>query len=130
MKDESVVQQEIQIEGPKYSSMLMRNNSGACVDNTGRLVRYGLGNISKKHNDRIASSDLIGITQVLITPDMVGKVVGIFTAIEVKKEAWNENKKLDAHETAQLNFINWVKSLGGLGGFCNNAKKLRDILNV
>jgi len=107
----------------------MRNNSGACVDETGRLVRYGLGNISKKHQRISASSDLIGITQVVITPEMVGKTLGVFTAIEVKKEDWNPEKKLDKHETSQCNFLTWVKSLGGIASFCNNKDQLTKIFN-
>ena len=73
MKDESTVSQEIQIAARYEGCTLFRNNSGACVDATGRLVRYGLGNISKKHSDKFKSADLIGITKVIITPDMVGK---------------------------------------------------------
>lgn len=128
MKDESTVQQEIQIQAMHHGCTLMRNNSGACIDSTGRLVRYGLGNISKKHSDKSKSSDLVGITKVVITPDMVGKTLGVFTAIEVKKEAWNENKKLDARETAQNNFMTWVKSMGGFAGFAASVNKLEDIL--
>lgn len=126
-KDESTVQQEVQIEARYFNCVLMRNNSGACMDETGRLVRYGLNNVSRRHQKQSASSDLIGITKVTITPDMVGQTVGIFTAIEVKKEAWNPAKKLDAHERAQANFIEWVKSLGGIASFCNDATTLLNI---
>lgn len=128
MKQESEVQQDIQIGARTYfTSFLMRNNSGALPDQTGRIVRFGLGNISKEHNKKSKSSDLIGITPVVITPDMVGKVIGVFTAIEVKDEAWNENKKLDEHEQAQKNFIDWVLSLGGYAGFANSVDKLTKI---
>lgn len=127
-KSESQVQQEIQMHAMHFKCTLMRNNSGACLDDTGRLVRYGLGNISKKHQENSASSDLIGITQVTITPEMVGQTIGVFTAIEVKKEAWNPSKKLDAHERAQNNFMEWVKSLGGIAGFANSLDNLKDIL--
>lgn len=128
MKDESTVQQEIQMKARHFNCNLMRNNSGACTDSTGRLIRFGLNNISKKHQLMSASSDLIGITKVVITPEMVGQTVGIFTAIEVKKEEWNENKKLDEHEKAQKNFIEWVKSLGGIASFCNNVDKVENII--
>ena len=128
MKDESEVSQEIQAQAMYFNCNLMRNNSGACIDETGREVRYGLGNTSKKRNKLIKSSDLIGITKIVITPDMVGKTVGVFTAIEVKKEAWNPNKKLDSRETAQLAFIKFVLSLGGIAGFCNNVDSLKDII--
>ena len=128
MKDESQVQQEIQVKAPHHNCTLMRNNQGACIDETGRLVRYGLGNTSKKRTELIASSDLIGITRVTITPDMVGQTVGIFTAVEVKKEAWNPNKKLDKREKAQKAFIDWVLSLGGYAGFANDIDNLNEII--
>lgn len=128
MKEESEVQQEVQGEAAKYGCILMRNNCGACQDATGRVIRYGLGNTSKKRQDKIASSDLIGITKVRITPDMVGKDVAIFTAIEVKKESWNHDKKLDAREKAQKAFIDWVRSLGGLAGFANSLDNVKGII--
>lgn len=128
MKDESIVQQEIQIAAMYYGCTLLRNNSGACMDETGRLVRYGLGNVSPKQ--QTASSDLIGITKITITPDMVGKTIGVFTAIEVKKEAWNCNKKLDEHETKQNNFLQWVRSLGGLAFFANKVDDLNTNLRL
>jgi len=128
MKDEGTVSQEIQIQAMHHACNLMRNNSGACVDNTGRLVRYGLGNISKAQTAQIASSDLIGITKIVVTPDMVGQTLGIFTAVEVKKELWNPEKKLSGREKAQQAFINWVKTNGGFAGFANSVDKLKEIL--
>jgi hypothetical protein len=128
MKDESTVSQEIQIQAMHHACNLMRNNSGACIDNTGRLVRYGLGNISKAQTALIASSDLIGITKVVVTQEMVGSTVGIFTAIEVKREDWKEDKKFSGRERAQQAFINWVKNNGGIASFCNSVDKLKEIL--
>lgn len=128
MKDESTVSQEIQIQARFYNCTLMRNNSGALLDNEGRLIRFGLGNVSKKHSDQIKSSDLLGITKVTITQDMVGSVVGVFTAIEVKKENWDIDKKFDKREKAQNNFLSWILENGGLAGFCNNIDQLKDIL--
>lgn len=127
-KPESTVQQEIQVQAKYFNCDLMRNNSGALKDDTGRTVRYGLGNISKSHNDKIKSSDLIGFTKVVITPDMVGKTIAIFTAIECKEENWKDDKKLDARETAQQAFINWIKANGGFAGFAQNIDKLKTIL--
>ena len=42
-----------------------------------RQIKYGLCN---------GSSDLIGWTPITITPDMIGKKIAVFTAIEVKKK--------------------------------------------
>ncbi len=128
MKDESTVSQEVQIQARYFNCTLLRNNSGACVDNQGNLVRFGLGNISKKHNENIKSSDLIGITKVKITPEMVGQTLGVFTALEVKKEAWNPEKKFDKRETAQSAFITWVKAQGGIASFIESVDRLKEII--
>ena len=126
MKDESTVQQEIQIAARHFNCTLLRNNNGAAIDGTGRMIRYGLGNTSPKQ--QFASSDLIGITKVTITQEMVGKVVGIFTAIEVKKEDWKHDKKLDEREIKQHNFIEWVRLNGGLADFVNQVDSLNELL--
>ena len=128
MKDESTVQQEIQIKAMHYSCHLMRNNSGALEDKDGRPVRYGLGNVSKAHNDKIKSSDLIGFTKVVITPEMVGQTVAIFTAIEVKKEDWDMQKNFDAREIAQEAFIKWVNNNGGIAFFANHIDDLNNLI--
>lgn len=130
MKSESEIQQLIQIEAAKHHCILMRNNSGALPDKTGRVIFFGLGNVSKKHSENIKSSDLIGITSVVITPEMVGKTVGIFTAFEIKKEDWNNDKTLDKREQAQKNFIDFVISKGGIASFLNTVDQLRKKLNV
>lgn len=125
MKPESEVQQLVQMEAMKYDCTLFRNNSGACVDATGRLIRYGLGHTSPKQ--QFLSSDLIGIRKVLITPEMVGQVIGVFTAIEVKKEDWKFTKTFDSHEIKQNNFLQFVESKGGRSGFANSVDSLKDI---
>jgi hypothetical protein len=127
MSDESEVQQHIQIHGPFEQTMLLRNNSGALKDVTGRSVRYGLGNISKKQNEKFKSSDLIGIRTVTITESMVGKTVGIFVAIEVKKSEWVRSPT-DKREIAQENFINWVKARGGIAGFCKSVSDFKELI--
>ena len=128
-KSESDVQQHIQAEGPKYGCQLLRNNSGAFENAQGQWIRFGLGNVSKKHSDKIKSSDLIGFTKVTITPDMVGKVVAVFTAVEVKKPGWKLLGKTP-EEKAQLAFIDWVFLQGGLAGIANSVESFRKILGV
>lgn len=124
MRDESTVQQLIQLCSPKVDCWLLRNNSGAMVDGTGRVVRFGLGNESKKLNATFKSSDLIGIKTITITPEMVGKKVGVFTACEVKEEGWKFRGK--PRESAQKNFIDWVRARGGFAMFAQSAE---DFLN-
>jgi hypothetical protein len=124
--DESQVQQLIQLEGPKQGCILFRNNSGALKDATGRLVRYGLGNETKARSETFKSSDLIGITSVVVTQEMVGKVVAVFTAIEVKHPKWKPSDT--TREKGQQNFINWVLSKGGMAGFANSVDKFKEII--
>ncbi|TXH10439.1 MAG: hypothetical protein E6R04_05410, partial [Spirochaetes bacterium] len=112
MKSESEIQQLIQLEAPKMGVTLLRNNSGAFKDETGRLVRYGLGQIS--NTQPYKSSDLIGWTEVIVTEQMIGQRIAIFTAVEVKKEGWKAGK--DEREEKQNNFIRWIKSRGGIAG--------------
>jgi len=94
-----------------HGCRLWRNNTGAIKDETGRLVRFGLCK---------GSSDIIGITPVTITPDMIGKRVGIFTAIEVKTP---KGKATDE----QINFIQRVRDLGGFAGV---ARSVEDALEI
>ena len=91
---------------------LFRNNVGALKDQEGRLVRYGVANPG--------GSDLIGWRSVEITPDMVGKKIAVFLAIEVKGE---RGRATDA----QVNFIDRVKADGGLAGI---ARCVDDALGI
>jgi len=126
-KSESKVQDDISVYGRHRECILMRNNSGALRAEDGRPVRFGLGNVSKKHNDVMKSSDLIGITTITITAAMVGKQIGVFTAIEAKKENWKRSPT-DKKEIAQDNFIKWVKIRGGLAGFANSVDSFIKLL--
>lgn len=105
---------------------LWRNNVGALLDATGRMVRYGLMNESAALNKRIKSSDYIGITPVVITPEMVGQTIGVFTAIEMKAEGW-KFRSTDEHAVAQHQFHEIVRKAGGLAGF---ATCVADFLRI
>jgi len=122
MKSESEVDEEIKLEAAvKFLSHLWRNNVGAMFDATKRMVRYGLANESTAMNEKIKSGDRIGITPVVITADMVGHIVGVFTSIEVKKEGWTFTKST-TRETAQLAWIELVQNKGGIAGFANSKQ--------
>lgn len=118
MESESDIQQHIQIAAMQYNCRLMRNNSGALKDVTGRLVRYGLGNVSKQHSDNIKSSDLIGFTII--------KGVAVFTAIEVKRADWKYTGT--AREVAQRAFITWVHTNGGIASFCTSVNEFKALM--
>lgn len=116
--NETELQQNIQIESSKLGHKLWRNNSGAFTDNTGRLVRFGLGHTA--NNQNFKSSDLIGFTMVEITKDMVGTKLPIFTAIEVKNSKWKYTET--ERELAQKKFMDVIKMNKGIASFVNSVE--------
>ncbi len=76
---------------------IFRNNVGVLKDRFGNYIRYGLCN---------GSSDWIGWRPITITPDMVGKQVAVFLAIETKDTT-------DANDD-QLRFLSAVLEAGGI----------------
>jgi len=114
---ETGVQKRERLNAPRCGGLLWRNNVGACEDVRGNHIRYGLANDSRQMNQKIKSSDLIGITPVIITPDHMGMQLGVFTAIECKHPGWVW--KGDDHEQAQWAFGQLVLSHGGMFRFAN-----------
>lgn len=125
---EGPVQKYCFVEVANLGGLPQRNNVGACVDSTGREVRYGLMNVSKKQNDDIKSSDLICVVPTLITQKMVGQWFGRYVALEVKHSEWNPDKKLDRHELAQAEYHRLVRAHGGLAGFVTGIDDVRRII--
>lgn len=96
----------------KLGGRIFRNNVGTGW--TGLIQRHTDGSI-RIHDPRPihaglckGSSDLIGWQKVTITPDMVGKNVAIFLAVEVKAEKGRASED-------QLKFIERVNQDGGIG---------------
>lgn len=81
--------------------LAFRNNVGAHKTDAGHFVRYGVG--------EKGGSDIIGCVPVVITPDMVGRTVAVFTAMEVKTKTGRATQP-------QLNFIAAIKKAGGIAG--------------
>jgi hypothetical protein len=111
--DEAKVQNDIRLALGAGGARLWRNNTGALKDSTGRLVRYGLCP---------GSSDLIGLRQVTITPDMVGQQLAVFVAIEVKHQG-----RLTPQQQA---FLTMVQQAGGLAGVARSVDDARSILGL
>jgi hypothetical protein len=103
---EAAIQQQIRLALSRAGVVAFRNNIGAYMDpKTGRPVQYGVCNPG--------GSDLIGWTPVKITPDMVGKTVAVFTAVEVKTPTGKPTEH-------QLNFITQVLRAGGFAGIARS----------
>ena len=124
---EAAVQQRTQLLAAKSEGILWRNNVGVAVDPAGRPVRYGLANISKQMNTNVKSSDLIGITPVVVTSLMVGSTVGVFTSIECKHMGWNWGEDTE-RETAQLKYHHIVTSMGGIAGFVSDPEQFTRLI--
>ena len=103
---ESNVQKLIQLALSDAGCVSFRNNCGVLKNEAGIPIKFGVGNPG--------GSDLIGITPLCITAEMVGQTVGVFTAIEVKT-------KTGRVRPDQINFMAVVKSHGGLAGICRST---------
>jgi len=110
-QNESYAQSQVRLEAARAGIHAWRNNVGVLKNKEGRPVRYGLANDSAALNDRIKSSDLIGIKPVLITQSMVGYLIGQFWAREIKRPGWTYRG--DEHEEAQQRYITLVQAAGG-----------------
>ena len=85
---------------------LFNNPVGQVQDQrSGQWIKYGLC---------VGSSDLIGWRSVEITPDMVGRRVAVFTAVEAK----SDTGRLTAQQTA---FLDAVRAAGGIGIMARSA---------
>lgn len=97
----------------KLGARLFRQNTG--VGWIGRTLRRSEGTLTLADPRPlhaglcVGSSDVIGWTPVVITPDMVGARVAVFTALEVK------TGRLKATEE-QERFIEAVRAGGGIAG--------------
>lgn len=92
----------------------------------GEAVKLPSGDVLVK-NARVFStglppgfSDVFGMVPVTITPDMVGKQIGLFFALEVKAPKGKVSDK-------QTNFLNAVKNYGGRAGV---ARSTDDALKI
>lgn len=69
----------------------------------------------------VGGADIIGITPVTITPDMVGKTLGVFTAHEVKTRTGRVSKE-------QQTFIDAVKRAGGIAGVARSVEDAIELI--
>lgn len=128
MKETNLVRQIMLTLTQKVKSCrLFRNNTGSAYQGD---VQWLPGHVSLKiDNPRIldaglckGSSDLIGWTTVTITPEMFGKRVAVFTALEVKTPTGRTSSE-------QLNFVDTVRAAGGLGFIVRSESEAIERLN-
>lgn len=131
MSPEEKANQDVRLRVTSWGMRMFRNNSGVLMNPNGVPVRFGLGNESKKINKVLKSPDLVGVYELEITPEMVGKKVAVFSGIEVKKKGFKEkeNYNENSREFGQNNFIKLIKKFGGLAGFASCKEDVDRILN-
>lgn len=123
MDNEATIQAKARLLTSKQGWRMYRNNVGVLVDVNGRPIRYGLANESKVMNEQYKSGDLIGIRPLLVTEEMVGRLIGQFASIECKREGWRKNLN-DPHTQAQQRWADLVNSLGGYAVFYSGIEPL------
>jgi len=135
MTPEQEASQKIRERASEMGCRLLRNNNGACYNDSGRFIRFGLGNESEQLAKNMAMGDFIGFYNLTITPEMVGKEVAVFSMIECKpmgklpatlRRATNVK---DSREAAQFRAIEFVRKYGGIAWFASCADDVTAIIN-
>ncbi len=111
---ETTLQQQIRLAlGTRADLRLYRNQVGSLPDpRTGRLVTFGLAR---------GSADLIGWRTVVVTPEMVGQRIAVFTSIEVKTPTGRV-------APAQQHWLQAVRTAGGIAGIARSVRDSEDIV--
>jgi hypothetical protein len=110
---ETDLQQRIRLAlGTTTDLRLYRNNCGSLPDpRSGRLVQFGLAR---------GSADLIGWRTLVITPEMVGQRVAVFTSLEIKTPT---GRLAPAQR-------HWLHAVEGAGGIAGVARSVADALRI
>lgn len=96
------------ISSPKEKAM------GYVILKDARRVQFGLG---------VGTGDLIGSRSTIVTPEMIGRQIAIFSSLEVKTKRGRATEQ-------QQTFIHVVKSLGGLAGIVRSVDDALEVLTV
>ena len=123
---EQKIQNEIRLALSQAGSTMFRNNTAMAWVGS-KVERFPCGKVFI-HDARPlhaglceGSSDLIGWTPVEITPEMVGKTLAVFTAVEVKSATGRASGP-------QKNFIDQVQKAGGAAGVARSGEDAKEIV--
>ncbi len=128
---ETPIVKETMIEASKLGLRLFRNNTGMGwaghpIYKPQEAIKMTIypGDVLVRNARALhaglctGSSDTIGFTPVVITPEMVGKTVAIFTAVECKTQEGKASEE-------QRDFLSMVKLNGGIAILLKHAKELK-----
>lgn len=110
---EREIKRALMLDLSNGDTRLFNNPVGVAVFPDGSRVVYGL---------HPGSSDLIGYNTITITPDMVGRRVAVFTAIETKSRRGQTRAN-------QANFIRAVREAGGIAGVARDVEDGRQLIH-
>jgi hypothetical protein len=119
---EAGVQQRTRFRAANVGVKLWRNNRGATPTPAGGFVRYGLANETVAMNERVKSSDLVGIWPVLVQPQHLNTIIGMFVSMEIKRPGWVYSGTPD--EVAQNKWHEIVVAAGGWSRFVSNEQEI------
>lgn len=94
--------------------------SGEILSHDGKMLL--LKNPRKIQGAPEGFSDIVGVTTVTVTPQMVGRKIGVFTCIEVKKPGEKPKKH-------QENFLAQMRSRGAIAGVARSPEEAVRIIN-
>lgn len=130
---ESSLMRRIQVGVASLGARLWRNNVGlgwageAIIIKHPGTVAVCPGDVVIHHAHPLhaglceGSSDLVGLTPAVVTQEMAGRTVAIFTAIEVKQEGKKPTP-------AQAAFLCMVRELGGIAFVARSEDFARETL--
>lgn len=97
-----------------------RNNRGCAYTEDGRYIKFGIPEPpGGRRKDRLKGGDRIGFKKILVTPEMVGKEIAVFTSIEIKGPG-------DALKTGQRDWHNFVIDHGGISEIWFENRVIKD----
>jgi hypothetical protein len=136
MKEQAIMHR-ILLAASRGASRLFRNNTGVAW--AGKRVDQVRGNPRQvlchdgdvivraaqpiKYGLCVGSSDLIGWTQHVVTPEDVGRKVALFSAVECKSATGRATEE-------QKNFIDRVQDAGGIAGIARSEQEALTLLST
>lgn len=95
-------------------------NDGSVLIRAARSIAVGFSMPDGK--SLVGASDLQGWTSIVVTPELVGRRVAIYTAIETKNSKGGDKRK------DQKNFIEQICKAGGIAGFASSAAQAQGLV--
>lgn len=122
---EADIQSAVLIALSEQGHYCLRVNSGQFWG--GEVMSHDGSMLLLKHPTKIqgavkGTADIVGCVQVVVTPQMVGKTVAVFTAIEVKQPG----EKAKPH---QENYLALMRSRGAIAGIATSSDEALSIIN-